>query len=145
MELGPNEGHGCHVGCGNRAHGICGEEEDPDGGNEMCATKKAQASPALSNPPKRKEVEVAFFSTSRAEERNTRFVKSLPLLCPPLPPPPFFLFFLLFFVSFSEKGLLHVFYGRTRTNCSERGEKNCSTRILCTAATSRKQPGGESN
>ena len=48
-------------------HGICGEMEDPDGGNEMtrichscAAKKKAQTSPPLSNPPKHKEAEGGF-------------------------------------------------------------------------------------
>ena len=59
-------------------HGICGEVEDPDDGNEMyrichsCATKKkAQTSPPLSNPPKCRG-ERGLPSTSHAEEINTR-------------------------------------------------------------------------
>ena len=32
VALGPTEGHGCR---GGRMHGICGEVEDPNGGNEM--------------------------------------------------------------------------------------------------------------
>ena len=50
-------------------HGIiCGEVEDPDGGNEMyrislplvCNQEEGADFPPLSNPPKRKEVEGAF-------------------------------------------------------------------------------------
>ena len=58
-------------------HGICGEVEDPDGDNEMyrichsCATKKkAQTSPPLSNPTKRKKVEGGF-PAPRTRKKST--------------------------------------------------------------------------
>ena len=48
---------------GGRLHGICGEVEDPDGGNEMhrichsCVAKKVEAARGRSSATKRKDQE----------------------------------------------------------------------------------------
>ena len=68
-------------------YGICGEVEDPDGGNDVphlplvCNQEEAQTSPPLSNPPKRKEVGGGFpapgtrkKSTPAAAARGARFI-----------------------------------------------------------------------